>query len=519
LRHWRLLELHDEHGLAFSRLRIDERILHFLAGLNYLDPRLRGPISLVRTQALMGRDQLAAARTALQRLRARDGAGTVVQLHGDDSEGQREVSAWIAHELGLRLYGLRTRELPENPAAMRSLAGLWTRDSLLLGAAMLVDVEPGGDETLRHFVEYAGGLVFVRGRHATAAPRVELRLRIDRPTATEHREMWSRALGGDAGRLNGSLDVIATQFRGHADVIDGARRVLAASGAGDPVEALVMQSCRESSRLRLDDLAQRVEPAAGWEDLVLPDAQLSTLRQIAAQVRRRIKVYEEWGFARKGGRGFGVSALFTGESGTGKTLAAEVLANELQLDLYRIDLASMVSKYIGETEKNLRRVFDAAEDGGVILLFDEADALFGKRSEVADSHDRYANIEVSYLLQRMEAYRGLAILTTNFKSALDVAFQRRLRFIVPFPFPDVGQRERIWRAMFPAGAPRAGLDFRKLAQLNAAGGHIRNIVLNAAFLAAEATAPIDMSHVMQAARAEGMKRERPFSEGEFRGWA
>jgi SpoVK/Ycf46/Vps4 family AAA+-type ATPase len=231
-----------------------------------------------------------------------------------------------------------------------------------------------------------------------------------------------------------------------------------------------------------------------------------------------VRVHDEWGFGGRQARGLGVAALFTGESGTGKTLAAEILAAELDLDLYRIDLSSVVSKYIGETEKNLRRVFEAAEDSGAILLFDEADALFGKRSDVKDSHDRYANIEVSYLLQRMEAYRGLAILTTNLKSALDNAFQRRLRFIVHFPFPDTAQREAIWRRMFPAAAPRNGIDFQKLARLNVAGGSARNIALNAAFLAADCGEPLGMGHLLAAAHAESAKLERPLSEAETRGW-
>jgi SpoVK/Ycf46/Vps4 family AAA+-type ATPase len=276
--------------------------------------------------------------------------------------------------------------------------------------------------------------------------------------------------------------------------------------------------CRRQARPRLDDLAQAIPPVATWDDLVLPEAQRAILRAIAMHVRGRMRVYETWGFARKGGRGLGISALFAGSSGTGKTMAAEVLANELHLDLYRIDLASAVSKYIGETEKNLKRVFDAAEDSGAILLFDEADALFGKRSEVKDSHDRYANIEVSYLLQRMEAYRGLAILTTNLKNALDTAFQRRLRFVVQFPFPDAQQREQIWRGIFPAATPLNGIDHAKLARLNVAGGSIRNIALNAAFLAAEGDSPVAMPHLLQAARGEAAKRERSPSEAETRGW-
>ncbi len=245
-------------------------------------------------------------------------------------------------------------------------------------------------------------------------------------------------------------------------------------------------ACRTQARPRLDELAQRIEATAAWEELVLPENELGVLREIAAHVRQRSKVYEQWGFAAKGARGLGISALFAGASGTGKTLAAEVLGSALNLDVYRIDLSAVVSKYIGETEKNLRRVFDAAEGGGVVLLFDEADALFGKRTEVKDSHDRHANIEVSYLLQRMEAYRGLAILTTNLKTSLDQAFLRRIRFVVQFPFPDAERRTEIWRRVFPKQTPSENLDFEQLAKLNVAGGNIRNIAMRAAFLAAEA---------------------------------
>jgi SpoVK/Ycf46/Vps4 family AAA+-type ATPase len=277
-------------------------------------------------------------------------------------------------------------------------------------------------------------------------------------------------------------------------------------------------SCRSLARPKLEDLAQRIVPCANWDDLVLPEQQKHVLRQLAAQVRHRMKVYETWGFSARGRRGLGLSALFTGSSGTGKTMAAEVLARDLRLDMYRVDLASVVSKYIGETEKNLKQVFDAAEEGGVLLLFDEADALFGRRGEVSDSRDRYANIEVGYLLQRMEAYQGLAILTTNLKASLDPAFQRRLRFTVNFPFPDATQREAIWRNVFPAATPTSSLDPKKLAQLNVMGGSIRNIALNAAFLAAALDKPVEMSDLMEAARLEVPKMERSLSEAETRGW-
>lgn len=276
--------------------------------------------------------------------------------------------------------------------------------------------------------------------------------------------------------------------------------------------------CRTQARPRLDDLAQRIDTAATWDDLVLPEPQRQVLSDIATHLQQRSKVYQDWGFAGKGRRGFGITALFRGDSGTGKTMAAEVLAQHFRLDLYRIDLSATVSKYIGETEKNLARIFDAAETGGVILLFDEADALFGKRTEVRDSHDRHANVEVSYLLQRMEAYGGLAILTTNLKNALDTAFLRRIRFMVEFPFPTAQYRAQIWQRIFPQETPTQGLDYQKLGQLQVSGGSIRNIALNAAFIAADGGEPVMMKHILLAAQRDYLKLQRIMTKEEVKGW-
>jgi SpoVK/Ycf46/Vps4 family AAA+-type ATPase len=274
---------------------------------------------------------------------------------------------------------------------------------------------------------------------------------------------------------------------------------------------------REASRGGLDQLAQRIDaPHTRLDDIVLPPAQRSQLIEIASQLRHRRTVYHEWGFAECGSRGLGIAALFCGESGTGKTVAAEAIANEAGLDLYRIDLAHTVSKYIGETEKNLARIFDGAESSGAVLLFDEADALFGKRSEVKDSHDRYANIEVNYLLQRMETFQGLAVLATNRKSALDTAFLRRLRFVVNFPFPGVAERAAIWAGAFPADTPVGALDHYRLARLHLTGGSIQNIALNAAFTAASADAGVTMPMVLEAARTEFRKLDKPINEADFR---
>jgi SpoVK/Ycf46/Vps4 family AAA+-type ATPase len=323
-------------------------------------------------------------------------------------------------------------------------------------------------------------------------------------------------LGSAAGEVPALL---AGQFNLNLNTIrEVAGQVLSdAASNQQPLHDRLWNACLEHTRPRLDSLAQRLEPKVSWEDLVLPAAEHNLLRQIAEQVAQRTTVYEKWGFAKKMSRGLGISALFAGDSGTGKTMAAEVIASYLRLNLYRIDLSSVVSKYIGETEKNLRRLFDAAENGGAILFFDEADALFGKRSEVKDSHDRYANIEINYLLQRMEAYRGLAILATNMKTALDQAFLRRLRFVVNFPFPGVAERKAIWQKVFPASVPSEELNFDRLARLNITGGHIHNTALNAAFLAARAGSPVTMTLVLEAARAEFRKLDRPINEMDFRG--
>jgi SpoVK/Ycf46/Vps4 family AAA+-type ATPase len=321
--------------------------------------------------------------------------------------------------------------------------------------------------------------------------------------------------------LNGQVEELVAHFNLDSQAIRNATvdaLAMAGQGTGLDLGRAVWSACRVQSRPRLEDLAQRIDSAATWHDLVLPDAQQQVLREIAAHVRHRLVVYEEWGFGRPGARGLGISAMFAGASGTGKTLAAEVIARDLDLDLYRVDLSSVVSKYIGETEKNLRRIFDTADQGGAILLFDEADALFGKRSEVKDSHDRYANIEVSYLLQRMECFRGLAILTTNLRNAVDAAFLRRIRFTVQFPFPDPMQRAEIWRRVFRPEAPTEAIDFQRLSQLNIAGGNIRNIALHAAFLAADEAAVVGMDHLLRAARTEYAKVEKALTEAEIEGW-
>lgn len=521
LRRWRLVELEDSGGLVCARLRIDERILHYLAGINGLDRRLTSLLRPVSPPAVMAESH----RTLCTRIyrilaRAKAPGAPLVWLLGDDAQGQADIAATVAARLGFQLHTVQAQDLPAAAAEIEALATLWQRESLLLRSLLLVrcGVEPLPPAVAR-FLERLDGPVFVSARQPQPVERFAVRFSVDKPAQTEQLALWQQALGAGATRLNGTLEGIAGQFRLSARTIQAEGRSLAPelAEAAHP-DRVMWSACRSLAGARLDELAQRVETTACWDDLVLPEAQKATLRQVSTHLRHRHTVLLDWGFARQSSRGLGICALFTGESGTGKTMAAEVLAGELQLDLFRIDLSAVVSKYIGETEKNLRRVFDAAEDSGAILLFDEADALFGKRSEVKDSHDRYANIEVSYLLQRMEAYRGLAILTSNHKAALDSAFQRRLRFVVHFPFPDAVQREAIWRGAFPPAMPRGQIDYAKLARLGVTGGSIRNIALHAAFRAAECAEQVSMQHLLQAARHEASKRESPLSDIETRGW-
>ncbi len=286
---------------------------------------------------------------------------------------------------------------------------------------------------------------------------------------------------------------------------------------GRLTNAGLFAAARAHSNPRLSSLAHKIEPRYGWGDIILPGDQLALLQEIVATVRQRSRVLEDWGLGVKLVPSWGVTVLFAGPPGTGKTMAAEVIANELGLDLYKIDLSSVVSKYIGETEKNLERIFSEAASSNAILFFDEADALFGRRSEVRDSHDRYANIEISYLLQRMEAYDGVTILATNLRANLDEAFTRRLQFAVDFPFPEDADRLRIWQTLLPSEAPYdPHIDWRFFAtRFKLAGGNIRNILVSAAYLAASDGGQVTMTHLLHSTRRELQKMGRMIDESQF----
>ncbi len=535
LRHWQLIDLLPSETLIGSPFRLNERILHFLAGVGGLDERLHSVLRPVATPDLLPLSytqlatQVASVWTAGALASDTSSPTTqlpLIELCGADLEANRTVAACATAMLNLRLYALSPRGLAQSQMSESDLLlRLVEREAILSGFAVLVESADllGLDSlALSLPLELLRVPLILSARHPLPSlSRARAVFHTARPTRAEQAELWSKSL---REALPETIDSLVAQFdlspvaiRSAVHRTAGVSRRRAIS-ATDELSAALWDACRTEVRPRLEGLAQRIEPVATWQDLVLPEREREQLRHILLHVRHRTRVYESWGFVERTSRGLGISALFAGLSGTGKTTAAEVLANELRLDLFRIDLSQVISKYIGETEKNLSRVFDAAEQGAAVLLFDEADALFGKRTEVKDSHDRYANIEVSYLLQRMESYRGVAILTTNRKSSLDQAFLRRLRFVVEFPFPEAPQRAEIWRRVFPSRTPVQDLNFERLARLRVSGGNIHNIAMGAAFLAADTGQPVGMEHLLAAARTEFVKIETPLNDAEVAGW-
>ncbi len=513
LRYWQLLEITQQFGqpMINAPLKADERIVNAIKGLNHLDDRLQPyllPLSETSPVELPA-SQKNTQDTIIRYLTADLDGIPLIQLTGSDAGSKQLIAQRSAAELGLQIYHLPTGLLPPSTIDLDQLLRLWLRETILQPVGLYLEVPDTLPEeahnVVTRFAARTQGVVFLAVRETLPDwERAVISIEVNKPNPTEQLQAWQQVNGHAAApeQLAGQFDLNIPAIRRVAKL---------AQANGDDL----WQTCLLFTRPRLDALAQAIEAKATWDDLILPEEELAILRQLPAQVRGRSQVYDQWGFRQRMNRGLGITALFAGESGTGKTMAAEVVANELRLNLYRIDLSAVVSKYIGETEKNLRRLFDAAEDGGAILFFDEADALFGKRSEVKDSHDRYANIEINYLLQRMEAYRGLAILATNMKSALDQAFMRRLRFVINFPFPNREERKRIWLQAFPDETPIADLEYEHLARMTLTGGSIHNTAINAAFLAAEAGKPVGMDFILQAARAELIKVGRPVNEMDF----
>ncbi|WP_327256231.1 ATP-binding protein [Streptomyces sp. NBC_01244] len=486
LRRWHLLHMADSSSPTRSPLVVPERLLHHLVGAGHLDAELaRATRRVTAGYTLTGALREAAAHTAQAWA-----DGRIVVLSGTQPGNLTAVATEAARTAGgRRLHVVAAEDLPRAAEDRERFLRLMERESVLEGCAWamdLGDVRPDEVPALLRATLSLDVPVVVLGHDMGALPapvaREAVRIAVPRLGVAERTAALEAALEEHCGPEDGPARQAAAAVAGLFDLsvpdLDAAAEEVARG-------ADLWTACRMRARAGFSGVAQVVESHADWSRLVLPEVQLEQLRALVGAVRHRNRVLEDWGFAAASARGLGTTALFAGPSGTGKTLAAEVIAKELGLDLVVVDLSRVVSKYIGETEKNLARIFEAAEDSAAVLLFDEADALFGRRTEVRDSHDRYANLEVGYLLQRMESFRGLAVLTTNTKGALDQAFLRRLRVVVTFPYPDPSARAAMWARAFPAGTPTEGLDPRRLAAVDLPGGGIAAAALTAAFLGAE----------------------------------
>jgi len=518
-------------------LKIDPRILSYLLGANQLDAALVDSCGLTFPQGASNTqtDPLfidPSIRENLQRLlqthfsdQKKDRKKLALHFHGPYGVGKKELVFDLCRTLKIPTLTLDVKMLLKDDLVAETHLRRFFREGLLQQAALFLDgIDPflvndaRGERllsSLRQAMLQYGWLCFLAGEKEWPYPAlfhdmIFQSVPLPLPDASLRKDAWTHYLTSLdaedpkswAATLSGQFRLSPGQIR---DALQNAttRHVMEGS-EGKITSAELFAACRRQSNQKLQGMARKITSRSSWEDIVLPDAQLVQLKEICSQVQQRAKVFDEWGFDRKLSYGKGLSALFSGPPGTGKTLAAEVIAHALGLDCYKIDLSGLVSKYIGETEKNLSKIFQDAETSNAILFFDEADALFGKRTEVSDAHDRYANIETSYLLQKMEEYEGVVILATNLRDNMDEAFTRRIRFIVEFPFPEAEHRMAIWKRHFPPEAPvDNSIDYDFLSRkVQVPGGSIRNIVLNAAFLAAGNGQVINMEHLIQ-----GTKRE------------
>jgi AAA+ superfamily predicted ATPase len=522
--------------LLSQSLKVDERIIRYLTGSDVCDERLVQLCKVVMPEKTLGEflsDNQDIGRLALvTRWHQENNLPAVMYFYGPAGTGKRHVAEAICRDLEKKMLVADSRALNEEHGDEMLL--LILREAMLQDAAVYFtgfDQFPARDTTgdrVQFFtaIDRFPGWVFIGASIPYEPPAV---VRIHRfyrqefryPSYELRKKVWEGHLLGQAAP-DVDIPALATAFRFSGgqiqDAIRSAEGYAAAKNPGHTRLAMddLFSGCKAQSNKNLSAFARAIRPVYHWDDIVLPADVKTQLQEICDYIRYRDRVYSDWGFEKKISLGKGLNILFTGPSGTGKTMAAEIIAAEAGLDLYKIDLSSVVSKYIGETEKNLKNVFSEAETSNAILFFDEADALFGKRSEVRDAHDRYANIEINYLLQKMEESEGVVILASNFPKNIDEAFRRRMHFAVEFSQPEREQREEIWRRVFPKQTPVAGdIDYPFLSGFKITGGNIRNIALNAAFLAAADSGAIAMRHIIRATRREFQKTGKLCVKDEF----
>jgi ATP-dependent 26S proteasome regulatory subunit len=552
----RLLSFSEEsqekqRPLISRSLKLDDRVVDFLLDFHGVDSRIRSFVRVAEPRAEL-KDVIipVEVREKIRHLFQTLTAGidrnkglspsfnSVFYLKGPYGNGQRQSAEAICRKIGRNLLEVNTDGMLGCTTPFDISLKLVLREALFKSSAvyfkgfgwLLEEGEKNGIKTALFLdeIEKFPGLIFLEGDRSWEPKFRDSRLRFftldyPMPSYSVRKEMWESYLNGYSVEANLDITALANKFQFTGGQIKDAIQtatnlsLIRDTGNSSITPEDLYEGCRIRSNQKLNALSIKVQPRYDWKDIVLPKQNLRQLRDICSYVRYRHIVYGDWGFDKKLSLGKGLNALFHGPSGTGKTMAAEVIAKDLNLDLYKIDLSSVVSKYIGETEKNMSKIFKEAETSNSILFFDEADALFGKRSEVKDAHDRYANIEVAYLLQKMEEHEGIVILATNLMKNMDEAFVRRMHFNVEFPFPDEEHRFRIWERIFPQAAPRdQNIDFEFLSRkFKMSGGNIKNIALSAAFLAAENSGKIDMRDIILSTKREFQKMGRLCIQSDF----